>query len=403
MNTEIQLFILWEKARDKEVELLDIIENKFEIIQTFSITWSPYNVGRNFTRFYGQSLPDNSQKELHCGSGEFKVIVVRDMKPNYQTRKTSKGNRTVNINMFDTKSKLREITGGGHKIHGTDNINETKHNIALIFGTSLDNFLNKYKTKVEDIKLKQDLVGTNGWNSFDELFTVLNQCSEYVVLRNYKNINLEYFQNNKGNIDILSKDMMETKFILGDLKNINNNHLKVDINKEVILFEVDCYNKNLFIKKWEDDIFESKIKTNNIYHPNEENEMYILIYHALFFKNKLENKHITRIYENYNNVFNNKENIEQDMITTIKKFFIEKEYKIVPPDDGYFNFRIEFNDFYKKNKKRKSKFSKYLNKIFNFSMKNKIISINLFTPIRRLFFTEILIPYVCTIKFKIGK
>lgn len=403
MNSEIQLFIFWEKARNKESELLTIIKNKFEIIQTFSITWSPYNVSKNFTRFYGQSLPDDSHKELHCGSGEFKVIVVKDYKPNYQSRKTSKGNRTVNINMFDTKSKLREMTGGGHKIHATDNVNETKHNIALIFGTSLDDFLNKYKTKVKDIKLKQDLVGTNGWNSFDQLFTVLNQCSEYIVLRNHQNINLEYFQNNVGDIDILSKDMMETKFILGDLKNINNSHLKVDINKDIILFEIDQYNRNLFAEKWENDIFKSKVITNNIYHPNKENGMFILIYHALFFKTTLEKKHIDRIYENYNSIFNKKENIEVDIISKLKEFFIEKEYKIVPPDTGYFNFRDEFNNFYIKNKKRKPKFKNFLNKIFNITIKNRKITISFLTPIKRILLVNLLVPYLCTIDIKIGK
>jgi len=403
MKEEIQLFIFWEKAREKEQELIQIIKNKFEIIQTFSITWTPYLVSNNFTRFYGQSLPANSRKEVHCGIGEFKLIVVKDINSKYEIRKTSKGNKSVNINMFDTKTQLRKLTGGGHKVHGTDDLNETKHNIALLLGLSLDDFLAKYKNMEEDIKLRQDLVGTLGWESFDQLFYILNQCSEYIVLRNHKNINLEYFQNNTGDVDILSKDMMETKFILGDLSNINNNHLKVDVDKEVILFEVEQSNENLFTKDWENDIFESKIKTNNIYHPNEENEMFILIYHALFFKSTLEKKHIIRIKENYNHILNKKENIEEDIIFAIKKFFILKNYKITPPDNGYFNVRNEFTDIYMINKKRKSRFNNLLNKIFNVSIKNRIISIKLLSPIRRLLIVEFLVPYLFTICIKVGK
>ena len=51
MNTELHLFIIWEKARDQECIIVDKIESKFEIAQTFDITWSPYNVGQNFTKY----------------------------------------------------------------------------------------------------------------------------------------------------------------------------------------------------------------------------------------------------------------------------------------------------------------------------------------------------------------
>lgn len=403
MSSEIQLFILWEKAREKEAELLEVIENKFEVLQTFSITWTPYLVSNNFTRFYGQSLPANSHKEIHCGSGEFRLIVVKDNHPKYEIRKTSKGNRTVNINMFDTKTQLRAITDGGHKIHGTDNINETRHNIAMLLGMSLDDFLEKYSNRKEDIKLKQDLVGTLGWESFEQLFYILNQCSDYIVLRNHQNINLKYFKNNSGDIDILSKDSMETKFILGDLKNVKNNHSKVLIDESIVLFEVDQYGTNLICKDWEDEIFGTKIKSNHIYHPTKDNEMYLLIYHALFFKNKLEDKHIKRILERYPEHFSSRDTLEIDLIKKLKNFLQKNDFKITPPNNGYFNFRPEFEKFYKKNKNRKSKVQKLFNRIINISIKNKDININLLTPIRKLVFIEVLIPYICTIRFKIGK
>jgi hypothetical protein len=402
MIAEIHLFIFWEKARYKESKLLDIVESKFTIIQTFSITWSPYNVGRNFTRFYGQNLPDNSEKELHCGGGAFKVVVVRDENPIYQFRDTSKGKRKVNINTFDAKVGLREITGGGHKIHGTDSVSETKHSIALLFGLSLEEFLTRHKGKVEDVELQQDLIGTNGWNSFNELFHVLNQCSDYVVMRNHENINLEYFKNSTGDIDLLSKDATETKYILGDLKNILNEHLKVDVNKAVILFEVYQANENLFDKKWEQNIFKSKQNSKTIYHPNVINEMYMLIYHALFFKRNLEKKHIDTIQNKYQHIFNGKKSTEKEIICALKNFLNDKRYAILPPDNGYFNFRDDFNEFYNENKKRKSKWGRAWKKVISISYRHKYISINFLMPVRKLLVAEITIPYLWKIVVTVG-
>jgi hypothetical protein len=143
-NHELHLFIIWEKGRSNELEIIDDIQKKFTIVKTFSITWSPYLAGSNFTRFYGENLPKDSFKEVHCGSGEFKLIVVVDTNPIYENRPTSKGIRLVNTNMFDAKQVYRKLTNGGHKIHATDNIAEVKHDLTLLTGLSIDDFLKRY-------------------------------------------------------------------------------------------------------------------------------------------------------------------------------------------------------------------------------------------------------------------
>lgn len=401
LDSELHLFIIWEKGRKHEVEILKEIEKVFLVKQTFSITWSPYYAGRNFTRFYGQSLPKDSHKELHCGSGEFKLIVVEDINPVYEDRKTSKGNRTVNINMFDTKSKVRKITGGGHKVHGTDNERETKHDLVLLIGLSKKDFLVQYVKPRDDIKLRHDLIGTNGWKDFNELFYVLNECSDYIVLRNALNINLKYFQKNKGDIDILAKDASEIKYVLGDVDSIRNHksHLKVDIDKNIILFEVDQYGSNLFDIKFENDLFNSKILTNNIYHPSKELEMYVLIYHALLYKKSLEEKHKTRILNQYSQYFDKNKNLEKQLLSLLITYFKDNEYRFTTPNYGYFNFRPEIKNLLKINKNREYKIIK---KFVSIKLERRYFQIIIFKFIKKLFSLDIVLPFSIRFKLNIG-
>lgn len=405
MKNELHLFVLWEKARTHESEAIAEIEKTFEILQTYSITWSPYNVGKNFTRFYGESLPNNSHKALHCGSGEFKLIVVLDKNPVYEIRKTSKGNRTVNINMFDTKAKLRSMTGGGHRIHGTDNETETRHDLVLLTGVSREDFLKKHTERKEDIVIKQDLVGANGWNDFDELFYILNECSEYVVLRNAENINLDYFSKEGGDIDILTKNAIETKYILGDIDGIQSNagHMKVDVQRNIILFEVYQYGQNLYGVNFENHCFATKKMVKNLYTLDDESEMYALLYHALLYKKTFEAKHRDRILKKYPAYFNDPDTIEEKALGMLIDYFNKNNFKFIPPNDGYFNTRKEIKKLLVKNKNRENAIQKLIKKVVEIETKKREIKIFFFKSLKKLLSIEIEIRYVIRLSINLGK
>ncbi|WP_426358463.1 hypothetical protein ACPUVO_18885 [Pseudocolwellia sp. HL-MZ19] len=381
-NNEVHLFIIWEKARDFEEEIIAKIENKFRIAQTYSITWSPYQVGNNFTRFYGANLPKNSEKEKHCGNGEFKLIVVVDEQPNYDDRHTSKGVRRVNVNMFDTKAILRDITGGGHKVHGTDSEEEAKHDLILLIGLSVKDFLKKHPIRSEDIIHKYDLLGCRGWDSFEQLFYVLNECSENIVLRNVENINLNYITHNKGDIDILAKNSEEIKYVLGDLSSIDkkNSHMHVSISKVEALIEVYQYGTNLYHKAFEDDLFKNKVKTNNIYHPEEEIEMYALIYHALLRKPEFEDKHKKRIFNKYTNYLGEQNKTEQNkteqkLLKKIICYFDANSYIFIKPNIGYFNTRPEITTRLITNKNRDGFLKRNIKKILEIQHKRRELDV----------------------------
>lgn len=384
--SEIQLFVIWSKGRYAETDILSDIATKFEIIQTFSITWSPYMVHRNFTRFYDAKLPQNSQKEIYAGAGEFKLIVIRDYNPNYEHRQTSKGKFLVNTNMFDSKEKYRELTGGGHKIHGTNDMLELKHDLVLLLGLSLKDFLAKYDKPNEsniDICLSQDLPGTIGWESFDELFYVLNECEDYMVLRNSDNISLQYYQNNKGDIDLLVKDRNRCQYLLGDLSSIDseiNADSKVSIDNKVILFEIYEAGHNLFENNYEQYLFDNRVLKGNMYCLPSELEFYTLIYHSLAFHKNLSNKHKDRISKliNEQNKFQNIEVNQKNLAKILKVFFKKLGFSFISPDDRaiFFNFNLFKDEVnFVRNKKRPTKLRDNLKKVIRFDSYNKYVKI----------------------------
>ena len=86
------------------------------------------------------------------------------------------------------KQLYREWTGGGHKIHATDDINETKLQLALLFAKDSQSYLN-FGMYTNELNYDNNLVGSNGWDSFEELFYILNITSKYIMgtSKNYAN------------------------------------------------------------------------------------------------------------------------------------------------------------------------------------------------------------------------
>ena len=160
---ELHLFIIWENASYKKDEILEDIKKSFEIIKIYKMIWDKDKFSENLSRFYGTNLPAGSGKEQHCGTGPFILIIVKDKNPRYEIRNTSKGDKLVNINMFDKKTYYRELTGGGHKIHATNDIIETEHDLTLLLHQSIEDFLKNVEKSDKEEEKNINLIGTDGW------------------------------------------------------------------------------------------------------------------------------------------------------------------------------------------------------------------------------------------------
>lgn len=353
-SPEVHLFILWEKARYNEKIILDDIRKKFKVLGAYNIIWSKDKVSENFSRFYGRKLPANSHKEKHCGTGPFLLIVIEDNSPQYVERKTSKGVEVVNINTFDLKSKYREMTGGGHKIHCTNSKEETDHDLTLLMGLNASDFLtNRSIHSDEVVTLNRDIIGSNGWKDINEFFYVLNNTIQYVVLRNFECLPDQYNIENHGDIDLLVDNLKEFEWISNGVKLSRKKYrvqYYINVGSEKVLLDSRYLGDNYYDSQWEKNILDNRILNKNLFYtPNLVDYFYSLLYHALIHKRRVSEDYIKKLGElfvcmNQKSINSNMFADEQQMINLLDSFMKSNDYEYTEPVDlsvYYNNSRIK--------------------------------------------------------------
>lgn len=292
MDSEIHLFIIWEKARNMSDRIIEDIKSKFTILKIYEITWSAENYNSNLIRFYRRDFSQISKKKVNSGTGPFLLVVVKDEIPSYGFRKSPKDLKYVNIKMCDSKNLFRDWTDWHFKVHGTYTQNEARNDLILLLGISPNDFLreNPFAWNGEITKLKRDLVGANGWDSIEQLFYVLNNTCNYVVLRNYECLPKKYLIEGHGDIDILTDDHVHFAHISNAVKkNIRKKqriNYTIKIDNQETPFDLWDINTQYYCHEWSRNILNTKIfLPSNVYAPNTENYFFSLLYHALIHKN----------------------------------------------------------------------------------------------------------------------
>ncbi|WP_139685739.1 hypothetical protein [Vibrio tasmaniensis] len=337
---ELNLIIIWENARDKELDIIQDIDSSFRIAGVYYIQWDKEKFGQNLTRFYGEKLPSGSHKEKHCGNGEFVLVTFYDENPHYESRPTSRGvPENVNVNVFDKKVKYREWTGGGHKIHSTNGEHETNHDLVLLLGKSVKEYNIERHDTIFDLSqnieiIDNNLYGADGWSSFQELFCFLNKSISYLVLRNFEELPENYLINDHGDIDFLTSNIKEFAYI-SNAEPLNNNFRPqaylLKVNNEYVEIDIRDRSDGYYDPIWSDNILDSAIlNEKGIYIPSTENFLPSLVYHALIHKYS--------ITEDYNNKFL-RELGNVDLISYLNKFMVDNDYRKTKPRDVsvYFN------------------------------------------------------------------
>lgn len=335
-NEEFGLFILWSKARTIENKIIDDISKRFEILNMFSITWTKEMFASNLSRFYGENLPKKSSKEKHCGNGPFLLVVVKDNNPMYRYRATSKGGAIVNINFFDSKEMYRNWTGGGHKIHATNDMKEFRHDLMLMLGLSIEDYKKRYNKSNDIIQLKTDVIGCNGWNSLEQIFYVLNATVDYVVLRNYEYLPKTFTFGPHGDIDILCKKQYNLVSILKAQKETklkSRVRYSVKIGKDKLYFDFRYLGDKYYDTKWQREIIDNRIMYNGFYIPSEEDFKYSLLYHALIHKKSISTDYMEKFLEWF------KTDDINELNDILQAYMKNKKYMCVEPKDisVYFN------------------------------------------------------------------
>lgn len=175
MQKELNLFIIWQNARHKETEILADMANNYEIVQIYNMTWSKEHFAENLTRFYGKKLPNGCKKHKLCGEGDFLLVLVNDLNPDYKD--------SLNVNPIRSKILYRNWTGGGHLIHSCDNADEAKENLLFLLGITPEEYTLNHPEAWDGkiINLKQDLVGTPTWKDKKTFYDFVNKLPNTII------------------------------------------------------------------------------------------------------------------------------------------------------------------------------------------------------------------------------
>lgn len=296
------LFIIWNTAYYKKDEIIEDINKSFIIHKIMEINWTPESFSENLSRFYGQKLPPNSFKEKACGTGAFTLVVFEDQAPQYELRKTSRGNdERVNIHTFDKKTLYREWTRPEgrfvhSRIHGTNSIEETEHDLTLLTGLCPEDFIDK-KDELPDT-LRSDLIGSDGWTDLRQMFYVLNHTCKYIVLRNFEGLPDSFHVGPHADIDILAENYEEVRRICKGrpvFQNKRRVQCMCDVSGVPTQFDFRYVGDGYYDVQWEKDILRNRILQNGVYIPNEYHYKYMLLYHALIHKVMVAEDYKTRL------------------------------------------------------------------------------------------------------------
>lgn len=287
--TEHHVVILWEKARSLENAIVRDLQRNFEIVHAVEKRWPSNEFKTHLERLYGPVLPANNAKIEHCGSGPFLLLVIRDPAPTYADRVTLRGNARVNSAVFDAKMRYRQWTGGGHRIHATDNLSEAREQLALLFDPSIDfESLSPQQSALSYTTCEKPLTGYPSWESPDQIFQFINAAIPYVVLRNYEGLPHKYKQHLHGDIDLLTTDAGRfTDLIQGSRLNQNPNSwlLSVPLRQEEMIVDIRSVADGYYDSVWAEEILKSSVmQPSGIRTPNSKHHFYSLLYHALIHK-----------------------------------------------------------------------------------------------------------------------
>jgi len=297
---EQHLFILWEKARHKEFEIITDIKTQFKILKEYEIHWDKDKFRLNLGSFYSEDFEFDTYQEEIRGNGAFLVILVEDENPIYENN--------INQNTFKFKHKWRKELGS-FTIHGTDNLKQLKHDICLLTSKSLSDILQTEILDGSRQKIYQNLPCVDGWKSLEHIFYILNETVNYVILRNFELLPNEYKIDEHGDIDILVEDAPTFIAIVQKHNNLLNNSFNfrntVEYADTSVLFHTKILGDNYYDYNFEKRLINTAIKNDKgIRIPNSEEYFYSLLYHVLYHKNSISNTYIPILtkYAKYNNI-----------------------------------------------------------------------------------------------------
>jgi hypothetical protein len=173
-DVDIIVFIVWSLGLPQVPRIVADLRTKFELLDVRRVSWGRH-FAANLRRLYGADLPERVDKATGSGSGPFHVYVVRDPDPAYELRPRSWGMHPANAKAYDAKQLYREWTGGGFRVHASNDAEEAERDLFLLLGRTRESFLGMPAVPWDTVPTEttDELVGAEGWSSDGQLIAAL--------------------------------------------------------------------------------------------------------------------------------------------------------------------------------------------------------------------------------------
>ncbi len=294
--------IIWPNALVFAESIISDIRETFKVITIITIRWDRDKWDDNFDVFYSKSWqglsPSKLQnavkyKAIHCGYGDFVLIVFEDGAPEMIFEHTTEGTSLVNSHVFNKKKRYREITGGGHLVHTSNNTTETDRDLTLLLGMGIDDFRLSYeRLMVGDKLIIRNCTGVDGYDSLNSFFYTLNHTINYCVLRNYECLPDHFFELGHEDIDLLVENLSHIIHLTA-AKPISRSEKRVDFSIRIagqdVQFDFRYLGDDYYDYAWEQNILKNRRMERSLFYvPSEEDLYYSLLYHAYIQKNEIK-------------------------------------------------------------------------------------------------------------------
>lgn len=360
----VHILVIWHSAMHLRKKIIQDLNENFQILKVFRGHWDKKKWLDNWFVFYAHSQQHRKYIDyLHilygkmklCKTGDFEVVVFKDSHPLFEKRKTSSGERLVNTRIFDKKVLYREWTGGGSKIHASDDAWETNKDLTLMFGKNTEDFCNYYKEEFANLKethnkwkedsFHKNCIGVSGYENIQQFFYVLNNTIKYCVLRNHEPIPEQYTVEGHGDIDLL----VENKNYIAYLtlakpvfpKETRVYHY-IDIGGSKIPFDFRFIGDAYYDEPWQKDILETRILTKKLFYtPNPEHQFHSLLYHAYVQKDEIKPDYFPKLEKYAEEIGLHFQATKEYAFAQMDKFMEQHKYEYIRPIDKSVKFNTE--------------------------------------------------------------
>lgn len=289
LGNDFACFALWKPAIGYRTKIHDLLASDFEILLETEIIWSDKNLKQNARRLYESPLkykvplekwPEGHERKI--GGNNFILFVVKDSSPTYTyARSVSNQIELSNIRITHTKETIRQWIykdlNVNFGIHSTNNIHEFFFQAPLLLGVSIFEKLIAGK-KINLPKLEKDLEGADGWETWEDFFSVLNYTSDYLVLRGFEG--LPRF-NKQKDLDVLTAKYQRFASAAGALQ-VPHQPYKgvVYVDGEKISLDIRYVGDDYYDASWAKEMLLTKIMKDGVQIPRADHYFFSLLFHA---------------------------------------------------------------------------------------------------------------------------